>query len=377
LTITQTHDDLVNWFTKAIHQNMLRSASNRRARVKDVAALADVSATTVSRYLNAGLVLPPSTAARIDAAVRQLDYRPNLLARSLSLGRSNTIGLVVPEIANPFFAHLAAAVEEAADAEGMGLLLCATLNRLDRELDYLERLRSHQVDGLIFLTNHHDDGELAQRIGALRSIVLVDEDVAGTSAPKLFCDNIIGGRLAGEHLLAAGHRRIGFVGGPEGLMSTDERLRGLRDAARTVPGAEIAWISAGPHTPAQGRTAATAWLAHPDQPTAIFLGSGVLLDGFLEAIHQHGLAVPDDLSLVAFDDIGPLHLFDPPITAIRQPIAEFGRRSVALLCAQLRGEPAGPPVRLPVELVERRSVAPPASRRKVPAAGPKRKANHA
>src|SRR4051794_37311439 len=99
---------------------MLRKVSKRPARVKDVAALAEVSVTTVSRYLNAGLMLPPATAARIDSAVLQLDYHPNRLARSLSLGRSNTIGLVVPEIANPFFAHLAAAVESAAEAEGMG-----------------------------------------------------------------------------------------------------------------------------------------------------------------------------------------------------------------------------------------------------------------
>ncbi|MDJ0390721.1 LacI family DNA-binding transcriptional regulator [Roseomonas sp. E05] len=349
---------------------MLRKPATRPARVKDVAALAEVSVTTVSRYLNAGLVLPPATAARIDAAVRQLAYQPNRLARSLSLGRSDTIGLVVPEIANPFFAHLAAAVEEAAEAEGLGLLLCATLNRLDRELDYLERLRSHQVDGLIFLTNHHDDGRLAQGISASRNLVLIDEDVAGTSVPKLFCDNHQGGRLAGERLLAAGHRRLGFVGGPPGLMSTDERLEGLRAAAHGVPGAEIAWTSAGPHTPEQGRAAAAAWLALPDdRPTGLLLGSGVLLDGFLEAVREAGIAVPDDLSLVAFDDVGPLHLFNPPVTAIRQPVAEIGRRGVALLRGRLRGEPAGPPLRLPVELVERHSVASPPAR-------PTRKATH-
>ncbi|MFB9972295.1 LacI family DNA-binding transcriptional regulator [Pseudoroseomonas cervicalis] len=350
---------------------MHRKPAKRPARVKDVAALAEVSVTTVSRHLNADLVLPPATAARIDAAVRQLDYQPNRLARSLSLGRSDTIGLVVPEIANPFFAHLAAAVEEAAEAAGLGLLLCATLNRLDRELDYLERLRSHQVDGLIFLTNHHDDGRLARGIAASRNIVLIDEDVAGTSVPKLFCDNAQGGRLAGERLLAAGHRRLGFVGGPPGLMSTDERLEGLRAAVRAVPGAEIAWQSTGPHTPEQGRAAAAGWLAHSTRPTGLLLGSGALLAGFLEGVREAGLRVPEDLSLVAFDDVGPLHLFNPPITAIRQPVAEFGRRGVALLRARLEnpGEAEGsaPPIRLPVELVERHSVAPPPAPGQAPA----------
>ena len=347
----------------------------RRATVKDVAALAEVSVTAVSRYLNAGLTLPPNTAGRIDSAVRHLDYRPNRLARSLSLGRSDTIGLVVPEISNPFFAHLAAAVEEAAEAEGLGLLLCATLNRLDRELDYLERLRSHQVDGLIFLTNHGDDGRLAERIAALPGIVLIDEDVAGTEVPKLFCDNAQGGRLAGDHLLAAGHRSLGLVGGPDGLFSSSERRAGLQAAADAAPGASLDWSIAGPHTPEQGRAAAAAWLALADRPTGLFIGSGTLLAGFLEAVREAGVDVPADVSLVAFDDVGPLHLFNPPITAIRQPVAAFGRRGVALLRGRLRGEPVGPPVRLPVELVVRQSVSPPPARRSRPSR-PTRKAIH-
>jgi LacI family transcriptional regulator len=348
-------------FLRAANSN----AGPRPARVKDVAALAGVSVTAVSRYLNAGLTLPPATAARIDAAVRKLDYRPNRMARSLSLGRTDTIGLVVPEIANPFFAHLAAAVEEAAEAEGMGLLLCATLNRLDRELDYLERLRSHQVDGLIFLTNHGDDGTLARHIGATRGIVLIDEDVAGTQVPKLFCDNEQGGQLAGAHLLEAGHRSLGFVGGPEALMSSGERLAGLRQAVAREDGAAVAWSCAGPHTPEQGRSAAEAWLALKRRPTGLFIGSGALLAGFLEGVRHAGLSVPDDLSLVAFDDIGPLHLFNPPITAIRQPVEEFGRQGVALLRARLCGEaPAGGTTRLPVKLVVRQSVAPPPATRR-------------
>jgi len=351
--------------------------SLRRATVKDVATLAEVSATTVSRYLNAGLQLPPATAARIDAAVQRLDYRPNRLARSLSLGRSDTIGLVVPEIANPFFAHLAAAVEEAAEAEGLGLLLCATLNRLDRELDYLERLRSHQVDGLIFLTNHgDDDGQLARRISALSRIVLIDEDVAGTEVPKLFCDNAQGGQLAGGHLLAAGHRSLGLIGGPDGLLSSEERRAGFQAAIATVPEASLDWISAGPHTPEQGRAAAAQWLALEKRPTGLLIGSGALLAGFLEAVREAGISVPADVSLIAFDDVGPLHLFNPPITAIRQPVAAFGKRGLALLCGRLRGEPVGPPIRLPVELVQRHSVAPPPAQRPRPRAGQKRKAMH-
>lgn len=339
----------------------VKPAGVKPARLKDVASLADVSVTAVSRYMNGGLLLPPATASRIDGAVRALDYRPNQMARSLSLGRTETIGLVVPEISNPFFAHLAAAVEDAAAEMGMGLLLCATLNRLDRELDYLKRLQAHQVDGLIFLTNHGDDGTLSRQIGAAQKIVLIDEDVVGTAVPKLFCDNVQGGELAGRHLLEAGHRRIGYLGGPPGLMSSEERLLGLRRSLAGTEGAEVCWIASGLHTPEQGEAAALQWLACTPRPSAIFIGSGALLIGFLGGIAAAGLRVPDDVSIIAFDDIGPLHLFQPPITAIRQPIQALGQQGVALLRGLLRGDATGPALRLPVELVVRQSVAAPAT----------------
>jgi LacI family transcriptional regulator, galactose operon repressor len=327
------------------------------ARIRDVAAAAEVSPAAVSRYLNGSLVLPRTTAERIDRAVRRLDYRPNPHARRLSLGRSETIGLVLPDIANPFFARLAAAIEEAAARAGLGVVLSATLNRQGRELDYIERMRRNLVDGLIFVTNHADDGALRRALNAAPGVILLDEDVPGALVPKIFCDNEEGGFLAGRHLLAAGHRRIAFIGGPPGLMSARERRAGLARAIGLWPGAAVVSEDFGPYTIAEGARAAVALLAKEPRPTAIFAASDELVLGLLPVLREAGIRVPADMSIVSFDDVGPLHLLDPPVTAIRQPVAAIGERAVALLAIERTDPP--PCERLPVQLIERGSVAGP------------------
>jgi LacI family transcriptional regulator len=328
--------------------------------LKDVARTAGVSMTTVSRYLNADLVLPADTAQRIDTAIRQLGYVPNLHARSLSRGRSDTIGLVIPTIANPFFALLAAAVEEAAEAKGLGVLLSTTSNSASRELQYVTRMRRNQVSGLLFVSAHYHTSELAQALNDTRGLVLIDEDIPGVRSSKVLYDNYHGGWLAGQHLTEYGHRRIAFIGGPSELASTRDRFAGLRDAAAQA-GAEVVFELYGPYSAAHGEDAARALLSLARTPTAVFVSSGEIVIGLLDALHRAGVEVPGRLSLIVFDDAGPLHLFNPPLTAIRQPIAEMGARAVELMLAASQGEAAETEIRLPVELVKRASVAPPAS----------------
>ncbi len=334
------------------------AARTRIPRLTDVAAAAGVSAATVSRYLNESLTLPPGTAARIDHAIRTLDYRPNPHARRLSLGRSDAIGLVLPDIGNPFFAQLAAAIEEAADAAGLELMLAATLNRPERERLYLERMRRNHVDGLIFVTNHGDSGELARIINAAPGVVLVDEDVRGTQGPKVFCDNEQGGFLAARHLLQIGHRDLAFIGGPADVMSGEDRLRGFRRAVRAAgtPARILAELP-GSYSGQHGRAAAAALLHMVPRPTAIFAASDEIALGVLSVLKASGVRVPQEMSVIGFDDVGPLDLLDPPLTAVRQPVEEMGRRAVQLL-----DDAASAVVRLPVDIVVRASVAPPPSR---------------
>jgi LacI family transcriptional regulator len=332
------------------------------ASLKDVARVAGVSVTTVSRFLNGSLELPHRTRDLIETAIRNLNYVPNPHARRLSLGRSDTIGLVVPDIATPFFATLVAAVEAEADLRGLALALYATLNRAGREKSYLNAIHRNHVDGLIFITNHPDDGTLAEAINRSGRVVILDEDVPGTAVPKLFCDNEMGGYLAGRHLARAGHREVLFVGGVDAMISGARRFAGFRRAMTEAWGTDAGLVRyAGEYTVDFGRAAGKRYLTEGRACTAIFATSDELTIGLLEVLRESGVSVPRDVSVVGFDDVGPLHLFAPGITAVRQPVRALGSRALSLL---VDSDPAtmtdsAQEELLPVTLIERDSVAPP------------------
>ncbi len=331
------------------------------AGLKDVARAAGVSVTTVSRFVNGSLDLPDRTREQVERAIRDLNYVPNPHARRLSLGRSDTIGLVVPDIATPFFSTLVAAVEAEADRRGLALALYATLNRAGREQSYLTAIHRNHVDGIIFVTNHPDDGTLADTINRSGRVVVLDEDVPGTAVPKLFCDNAMGGYLAGLHLARAGHREVLFVGGVDAMISGSRRFAGFARAMAEVWGDRARIVRlAGDYTVAFGREAGARYLADARTCTAIFATSDELTIGILEVLRASGLSVPRDVSLVGFDDVGPLHLFAPGITAIRQPVRDLGARALALLLDAPPDAARPPPEELlPVTLIARDSVAPP------------------
>ncbi|POF28252.1 LacI family DNA-binding transcriptional regulator [Roseibium marinum] len=337
-------------------------AERRTTSLKDVAKEAGVSVTTVSRFLNGKLDLPDSTKKRIESSIARLKYEPNPHARRLSRGQTDTIGLVVPDIANPFFATLVAAVEEEADSRGLAVTLYATLNRADRELAYLSRIERNHVDGLVFVTNHPDNGDLAELINRTGKVVVVDEDVPLATVPKLFCDNENGGFLVGRHLAEFGHHRVLYIGGPEEMISTQRRYKGLERALQQTHG-DRATIDRyiGAYTIEFGREAARRFIAENLPATAIFAASDEIAIGLIEVFRESGISIPADVSVIGFDDVGPLHLFGPPLTAIRQPVRKLGQRALFLLM-DTDWQPDAPLASeelLPVEIVVRDSVAPP------------------
>ncbi len=331
--------------------------------IKDVAKAAGVSVTTVSRYLNRTLDLPLPTRTRIDEAIKSLDYRPNPHARRLSRGRAETIGLVVPDISNPFFATLVAAVEEEADRRSLAVSLHATLNRPGREITYLQLIEHNHVDGLIFATNHHDDGLLAPLINRTGKVVVVDEDVPGALVPKILCDNENGGYLVGQHLAANAHRRVLFVGGSPEMLSAHRRRQGLSRALNERFGDDAELTAyAGDYTVDYGREAARRFLREDRPGSAIFASSDEIAIGLIEVFKETAVSVPEDVSVVGFDDVSPLHLFAPPITTVRQPVREIGKRALEVLLETNWQDPGSfaSEELLPVEIVVRNSVAPPA-----------------
>lgn len=334
-----------------------------RTTIRDVAQAARVSTTTVSRYINKNITLPDDTAARIDRAILELRYRPNVVAQRLLKGATEIIGLATPDIGNPFFAELASAVEARAAEHGYSVILCSTGNRLDQELSHLERLASRHADGLLFLTSHGDDGTLRRAFEGRRNIVLVDEDIQGLDVPKIFVENERGGYLAARCLLEAGHSRIAHISGPPNLFSVRERADGFRRALRESGLAlPDEFVLFGRYDRAFGREAAQRLLSLPMPPTAIFAASDYLVMGVLDALRELGLSSPRDISLVGFDDTPFASLLAPPITTVRQPIRLMGERGVDALIARIKGEDGTVrPERLPVTLIERASVAPPAA----------------
>ena len=334
------------------------------ATIHDVAREAGVSPTTVSRYLNNRIELPGATSGRIDAAIQKLDYRPNLLAKRLSMGKSEAIGLVTPEIGNPFFAELAAAVEDEAERHGYAVFMTSTRGDRAREISALQRLEDRHVDGLIMLTNHPDEGgALAALIGRHSNVVLLDEDIPGVDVPRIFVENEKGAYLATRHLISRGHTRIGLIEGPRALLRVEERRTGFfRAMAEAGLDVNPDHVLSGTYTREFGQEAVKTLLGRPDLPTALLACSDYLAVGVMQALKAAGLKLPQDMSLVGFDDMPFAELVEPALTTVRQPIEVMGRLGFQVLHALLTKQDITPTTRLPVTLIERASEAPPRTR---------------
>lgn len=327
------------------------------AKISDVASEANVSATTVSRYLNNRIDLPQATRSRIDAAIKRLDYRPNMLAKRLSTGKTEMIGVVAPEIANPFFTNLVAAIEDEAEQHGYSVLLSSTRGIRSREIELIARLDDQHMDGLILMTNQPDeDGRLVERINRNSNIVLLDEDLPGYRGASVLADNADGAYQATRHLIEAGHTRIAHVGGPAGLMSAIERQEGFI-RAMDESGLAPTHLLQGAYTLEFGTTAIDRIIASGNAPTAIFAGSDFVALGVMQRLSHYGLKVPHDLSIVGFDDMPLANMLATPLTTVRQPVREMGRRAFLTLMAALNGEQVQGQERLGTSLVRRQSVA--------------------
>lgn len=330
------------------------------ATLRDVARRAGVSTATVSRWLNGSLPLPDQTRVAIEDSIAALNYRPNPYARSLSRGRTDVLSMVVPDIKVPFFAALVAAVENAAFQREMELQLSVTLNRPGREIRYLESVAARHVDGVIFVTNHAEVDPLATHIRKARRVVVMDEDIPGAVAPRLFCDNEAGGALAADVLTRNGHTRVAAIGAGDDMLSGLRRFRGFRKSVESTfgPAAQIQ-RECGAYTIEEGRRMTAALLDRGTPFTGLFAMSDEMVTGALEVFRARGVRVPADVSMVGFDDIQPLDMFAPPITAVRQPVEAMGQKAVDLLLDTDWDDPSALAVEhlLPVTLIERSSVA--------------------
>lgn len=329
--------------------------------IRDVAKRARVSAAAVSRHFNQRIVLPEETVKRIEQAATDLGYRPNVAARRLKTGSSESLGVVISDVAYPFFGAVASAAEAECARNGYSLLIFNSRNIAENEVAFLQRIEDVQVDGVLLMTNHADQAKLVETINRVKTVVLADEDVEGAEASRLFARNYEGGRMAVEHLIEHGHTRIAFVGGDPGLLSTRERSRGWRDgliAAGITPDPALELYPG--YKIDSGEAAFATFDAMDEPPTAIFALADMIAIGLLRSFHANGLRVPQAASLIGFDDTFLMDVLDPPMTTVRQSPEVFGTRGIQLLQQTVEGKLDEPVIEyVDVELVKRSSVSPP------------------
>jgi LacI family transcriptional regulator len=332
--------------------------------IRDVARRAGVSAMTVSRVLNGQPRVAEATRHRVEAAVAELGYIPNSLARGLTARSSRTVGVIVPDIANPFFTLVVRGVEEAAWRAGRQVILCNTHGDLVRERLHIRDLRSFRVEGVVIApVSDRSSPEIAglERDGV--PFVLVDRAVPGRRADLVMGDSVAGARLLVDHLLSLGHRRIAIVTEPPDVSTTRDRIAGYRIAleAARIPFDPGLVIEASAIEPERTRAATLELLEAKPAPTAVFAVNNVAAIGVAEAARELGLPIPERLSLVCFDDLVDASRLQPFLTVLAQPAETFGTVAMQLLLDRLGGHVAEPAVTviLPGELVIRSSAASP------------------
>jgi LacI family transcriptional regulator len=338
----------------------------RHATRDDVAARAGVSSATVSYVVNNGpRPVAEATRARVLAAIAELSYHPDAVARSLRARRSRALGLVVPDNANLFFAELAHRLESAAALHGYSILLCNSQEDLENERKHLATLRDRRVDGIVLIPTDATGGYDHPWIDDI-PVLALDRVPLGWRGDAVHTDGYAGGKLAVEHLLSLGHRRIGLIHGPPKLTHARDRLKGNLDALAALGEAHNRqYQDEGNFDYAGGWAAARALLALPERPTALCCGNDALAVGALALAHAAGLRVPDDVSIAGFDNV-PIAAFTvPALTTIAQPYGDMATKAIELLLDRIESpgsEPEATPPRqhiLDVALVTRKSTAPP------------------
>lgn len=323
-----------------------------------MATLAGVHPSTVSRALHrADLPLRDETRRKVLAAVERLEYRPSVLARGLRLQRTRTLGMLVPDITNPFFPPIIRGAEEAARDRGYELVLCNTDDVADRETASLRVLRERQADGLLIATSRMADATVSSVRRERFPFVLVNRGSRSTADHSVEVDNDTAARGVVAHLAALGHRRIAHIAGPLTTTTGAERAAGYRAAMREHGlDDEIIVVEATAYSQEAGRAAAETLLAR--RPTALFAANDLLAIGALQALRAARLRVPAEVSLVGVNDIPLAGLIDPPLTTMRVPQREMGEIAARMLIALLEGERVERPhVLLGTELIVRGSTA--------------------
>jgi LacI family transcriptional regulator len=328
-----------------------------RSSISDVARKAGVSKTTVSHVINHTRVVEEDTRQRVLDAIRDLGYRPNILARSLTTKRTGIIGMVISDGSNVFFGNMLKGVEELLLPANYGLLVCNTNEILERESHYLNLLLGLNVDGIIAAATSQEWGGLSEAERQNTPIVFVDRRIPEINGPFIGVDNEQGAYLGTSHLIERAYQRIGILSGFDRLSSMRERTAGFRRAMEEhhLPVKEE-WIAPSELSIAAGQRAMRQLMMQPDRPEAVFINNNLLALGALLELKERGLRCPQEIGIVMFDDHPWAAVSDPPLTVVSQPSTELGKAAARLLLEMIRdGQSNCQDVILPCELIVRNS----------------------
>ncbi len=318
--------------------------------LKEVAKYAKVSITTVSRVMNEADKVNPETRERVQRAMRELDYQPNRVAQRLrtSKGQSKLLGLIIPDIQNQFYSSIVRGVEDVAYGKDYAVILCNSDENPNKERFYLDVLQSESVDGIILPPIHQYSKVVEGLIESGVPVVCVDRKLVREAVDTVVINNVRGGYLAVKHMIDFGHRRIAILTSSSQFSSFEERLAGYKNALQdhNIEPDENLIKEGDPRSTESAYlfTKELLKLHHP--PTAIFATNNLMTLGALEAVHEEKLNVPDNISIVGFDDMPWARAISPPLTVIKQPGYEMGRRATELLFQRVED-----PKREPVQII--------------------------
>ncbi|WP_446744561.1 LacI family DNA-binding transcriptional regulator [Silvibacterium acidisoli] len=314
--------------------------------IVEVAKRADVSIATVSNVIRGTKKVSAELRQRVEAAIRELDYYPNEIARSLKVKQTRMLGMVLPDITNPFFPEIIRGAEDSAFERGYFLVTANTDEQIGREKRIVAALRSYRVDGILLASAPgNDTTHIRNTIASGLAVVCLDRPVAGVEADAVLLDNVRGGRECVRHLIQAGHRRIAVITGQMNSEIARERLKGYEDALHEggIP-IDPSLILEGDFKDESGYRLAKQSLSRQSRPTAFFVCNGVMTLGALKAFEELGVRCPDDVALATFDDLTADRHFHPHLTAVVQPSYEMGARAANVLMDRIEGKVTGAPV---------------------------------
>jgi DNA-binding LacI/PurR family transcriptional regulator len=300
--------------------------------IKDVAELAGVHPSTVSRVINNDSRISEKTKEKVILIINKLGYTPNAIARGLKTKRTYTLGMLIPDITNPFFAEIARGVEDAASKNNFNVILCNTDDKLKKERTYLQILRGKRVDGFILGTAHIKDKSILELEKNKFPYILVSRNIEGLEKNCIIVDDIEGGKIATEYLIKLGHRRIAHITGPLQTRSALNRLKGYKLALKKY---EIEYrdelVGEGDFKIKGGYQIMKRFLKLSEPPAAIFAANDLLALGAMQAIQKKNFHIPEDFCVVGFNDIELASFVYPALTTIRQPMLEMGAIAVKML----------------------------------------------